>query len=585
MSEVERSKKLIPLEQRAEQFLSRFGKGVVDLRREKSLSYAAFVCDQSPENKSRHTEANRKLNDYLVSENCYKDLREIWTSPGFHQLDRALRRQFSGELVYSSPSQLRELPLLQTIASQKTELTDLYDKGPDRKHVATYTYVDSDGQERYFLDSFLDLVQNRNKLARMRGYDNFYYLKMDEFEIDRNERRKIHDALTDAYAAFADRWNLFQVKEYALSLFDAGVMDKDTLHNLEGKDISEYLEAFSYIDDQDQMKVWGDLVTKSEQDVTLDVIKEHNLFDLRRQELKMMGLSVEDFDDLVDTGNFYKREGKTKQAQYILVDRDTIRIVCNLPLTDAELEREDVRCFNHETGHGMHAKMLDPQLPALLRRHNGIVDEGMANIFQSTMNSNEYMHQVLNMNSKEIKEAEMQIKRINLEKVFSHSQIYLCYSEFEQRMYEDPQQDMEQLYMDVREKIIKKDQKKKSWFLPHYLGLEVSIDKYIFANLWAAQVRAYAQNHFGGLLNPQFGEWIRMHRSTGFLYTMEEGLINMTGEGLNPQYYIDEVDTMISDLEQDLDQRVEEALHGKNKKKEKGIFRNVFNRISSPAAR
>lgn len=270
--------------------------------------------------------------------------------------------------------------------------------------------------------SLKELVQLRNELARSLGYANFHKMKLDMQEIDEAELMRIFDQLDDlTRAPFAE---------------------------LKAAIDQRMCQRFGI--SQGDIRPWhlGDLFFQEAPqlgEIDLDQIyADRDLQALAKDYYASLGMPV---DDILARSDLYEKPGKSPHAFCEDMDRKgDVRVLCNLKPNAYWADT-----IFHELGHGVYDKYLDEQLPYLLRvAAHPMSTEGVAIMFGAMVKNEDFFVRVLGIPQDEAAQMGQAVRNaLRAEKlIFSRwAQVML---RFEQAMYADPDQDLRQLWWDLK---------------------------------------------------------------------------------------------------------------------------------------
>lgn len=327
----------------------------------------------------------------------------------------------------------------------------------------------------------LDLVRLRNRIAKSLGYDNYFMMQLDLQEVDEKWLVKTFDEL-DQHSSEA----FLQV------------MDQ----------INRELKEKFHINGEVPPSAWSDPFCQEDPlgCQNLDsLVQGIDLVERCRSYYQEMGMDV---GAILKRSDLYEREGKCPHAFCIHIDREgDVRTLNNVRPTIKWLET-----VLHELGHAVYDERIDPNLPWLLREPpHMITTEAMALLAGRQAYKKESLRFLVgDKNSKILDEAEKSLKRRQL--IFSRW--VLVMTEFEKELYQNPDQDLNQLWWGLVEKYQKitppKDRKEKfDWACKYHIGLApVYYFSYLLGEMFASSIQVMINDK---LRSPEAGNFLTKH--------------------------------------------------------------------------
>ena len=317
-------------------------------------------------------------------------------------------------------------------------------------------------------DHLRTLAKLRNESARELGYKDYFYMALENNELDPEEVSSIFDELykltenpykqihNQIETVFAERYGIDKKNirpwhyedlfaQNAPSIFE---IDLDRFYA--DKNIPEIAETFY----------------RSAQIPVLDILNRSDLFE---------------------------RKGKNQHAFSFCIDRkQDIRILCNIVSNESWMET-----MLHELGHAVYDKYIDPNLPFLLREPaHSFVTEGVAMFFGSYASNANWMKIALQISDKEKRD----IDKITKENLRMSKLIFARWSmvvfNFEKNFYQNPDQNLNKLWWDLVEKfqLIKRPDNPvgTEWATKiHIATYPVYYQNYQLGELFASQILNY----------------------------------------------------------------------------------------------
>ena len=367
------------------------------------------------------------------------------------------------------------------------------------------------------LEPLMDLVRLRNKAAKHLGYDNFYAMRIDLQDLDMDWLMGTFDQL---YEMTETSFVKAKAEVDAVLRERMGVTEVMPWHYIDA-----YFQECPRVSDFDFNTYFG----------KKDIIPVVQRF------YAGIGLNIE---DVLARSDLFKREGKSEHAFSFDLDRKGDgRILMNITNT---LKNMDT--LLHECGHAVYDKGVERTLPWLLREPTHIfTTEAVAMMFGGMAYSGKWMQSEYGLSDEEAK----MIEGVGFDLVKKQQLIFSRWCQvmlrFEKAMYEDPDQDLNQLWWDLAEKYqhVKKPEGRD---MPdfatkdHIASVPVYYHNYQLGELMATQVMAYIMANVtnGEMFNgkPEVGQYmVEKIFKPGARLEWNELIKQATGEGLNPKFF------------------------------------------------
>jgi peptidyl-dipeptidase A len=369
-----------------------------------------------------------------------------------------------------------------------------------------------------------ELVRLRNETARQVGFDNYYQMALTLQEIDEAELLKLFDELDE--------------------------MTREPFARLKQKIDAARAARFGI--GASELRPWhfGDLFFQEApggQEVDLDELyADADLVKICRTYYASIDLPC---DDILARSDLYEKPGKSPHAFSFDLDRvGDIRVLCNLKPNAYWADT-----LLHELGHGVYDKYIRDDVPFLLHQaSHGLTTEGIALMFGAMAKNGEWLARSLDV---EPAEAE-RIGRAADEALQTEKLIFSRWAQvmvrFERDMYDDPDQDLNKLWWDLKKRY-------QSLNMPqmegradyaakmHILNSPAYYHNYMMGDLFAAQVKHYIARQVLDLDDagrtsfydqPKVGQYLREKIfGPGDLYSWNELTRLATGEPLTARYF------------------------------------------------
>jgi peptidyl-dipeptidase A len=373
-------------------------------------------------------------------------------------------------------------------------------------------------------DDVRNLVKLRNEIARDLGYRNYHEMSLRISDQDPAEISALFDELdsltrTD-YAVLKDEMDSILARQLDIS------RDKLMPWHYQNRFFQEAPKIYS--SDLDKYYSGKDILT---------VVKNY---------YKSIGLNVQ---DIIERSDLYEKPGKYQHAYCTSIDRSgDIRVVANI-----RNNQYWTNTMLHELGHAVYDKYIDPSLVFILREPAHIfTTEAIANFFGNMASNPKWMEQNLGLTPEETGKIAGDARLYaRLEKLVFSRWCQVMYR-FEKSMYENPDQDLNQLWWEMVEQyqLIKKPEGRDNpdWASKiHIATYPCYYHNYMLGDLLAAQLNAYLENNIFGEKeisytgNPALGEYlVEKVFKPGSRYYWNEMIERATGEKLTARYYAEQ---------------------------------------------
>jgi len=471
------------------EFLKEYESKVVDLSRETALSYFNASISGKPEDYQRSSELQLRLSKVFTNKEDFAKLKSFKESNTIN--DSLLKRQL--ELIYNSYSANQfEEKLLEEIIALSTKIEETF---------ATYR-VDvngnklSDNQIDEILDNSTNqteledawkaskqigsvvendvviLVKLRNKAANQMGYKNYHEMSLDLSEQSTAELDSLFDELDDltrdAFSKLKNDIDSFLSEKHKISL--------------------SQLMPWHY---QDKFFQHGPKIYSVELD---SYFENKNIEHITKEYFDGIGLNI---DDLIERSDLYETEGKYQHAYCTDIDkRGDIRVVCNI-----KPNHRWMSTMLHEFGHAAYDKFINPELPWSLREPAHIfTTEAIAMLFGRFASNPVWLRDVIGIEGDEAEKISSAcFNSLRLEQLVFSRWVQVMYR-FEKAMYQNPNQDLNELWWCLVEKYqqLKKPAGRDSadWASKIHIALYPAYyHNYMLGEILASQLNKYIQKN------------------------------------------------------------------------------------------
>lgn len=369
----------------------------------------------------------------------------------------------------------------------------------------------------------LELVKVRNEAAQQLGFRNYYEMQLELSEIKRS----------DLFGLMAD------IKELTEKPFTdmKRQLDEEIAANL--KTHPSELRPWHYADPffQELPSIGGGIDLDS-------VFADKSVEDLAVQTYDSIGMDVR---PILSKSDLYERPGKNQHAFCTDIDREgDVRVLANL-----KPDAYSMNTLLHELGHGVYSRYVDPSLPWLLREEAHISStEGVAMYFERLVRDAHWLNTIAGVPEAEAKRLAQALKEEQARAVLILVRWILVMVEFESRLYEHPDQDLNRLWWNLVRSIQQLNQPENltgyEWATKIHLTIApVYYHNYLIGEVTASHLgahiaRATGTTHVAG--NPAAGQWLRERFfKPGARCPWNRLLEEATGEPLNPRHFVSEV--------------------------------------------
>lgn len=371
----------------------------------------------------------------------------------------------------------------------------------------------------------LKLVNLRNKASRQLGFSNYFEMSLTLNELDISEIDALFDELDKSIRVpFKDL-----KQEIDLILAAKFKIDK--------KDLMPWHYG-------DRFFQQGPQVYKVDFD---KYFKNKDIVEITRKYYDGIGLNI---DDVIKKSDLFEKPGKYQHAYCINIDKQSdIRVVCNV--------KPNYRWMNtmlHEFGHAAYDKFISPKLPWTLKdAAHTFTTEAVAMMFGRFASSPVWLKDNLNISLKEYNEiADSSRKTLRLEQIIFSRWVQVIYR-FEKAMYENPNQNLNELWWNLVEKyqLLQKpvNRDEPDWASKIHIALYPAYyQNYMLGEILASQLFFYIKNKVLNLNdkektsftgNSDVGNYLKnLFFSYGSVYYWNDLIKNATGERLTPKYYL-----------------------------------------------
>ena len=370
----------------------------------------------------------------------------------------------------------------------------------------------------------IEMVRMRNQLAQSLWYKNYHDMSLRLDEQDPEEIYKIFDELDiltrDAF--IKEKWYIDEYLAKKFGIEKASLMPRHYQNRYFQEAPQIYhIDIDTYYKDQD-------------------------IVELSRTYYESLGLPVE---SILKVSDLYERPGKYQHAYCTSDKLWTVRILCNIK---ANTKRMNTQL--HELGHAAYDKFLDyNHTPYLLcEPAHTFTTEAIAMMFGRFASNPQRMQDMLHISEEEKQSiADACFRTLRLEQLVSSRWMQVMYR-FEKGMYENPDQDLNELWRNLVEtyQMIQRPSESAwaDWASKiHIATAPCYYHNYLLGELLASQIyyhivdtvlhsSEYKLQSFYG--NEKIGAYLKDHIfSHGRTHHWNTMITLATGEELTPKYY------------------------------------------------
>lgn len=377
-------------------------------------------------------------------------------------------------------------------------------------------------------DDIKKLVELRNKAAKELGFNNYHEMSLKLSEQEPEEISKLFDELDE--------------------------LTNKTYKELKAE-IDKFLSA-KYKIKEDELMPWhyqNRFFQEAPKIYSVDLDKYYKNADIVKLAAEYFNGIGTPINEIIQKSDLYEKPGKYQHAYCINIDREgDVRVVCNI--------KPNSKWMNttlHEYGHAIYEKYMDiKSLPWTLRQPaHTFTTEAIAMLFGRLSSNPQWMSDMLKLSPEEKEKiSETSIKILRLEQLVFSRWAQVMYR-FEKSMYENPNQDLNQLWWDLVEKyqMVKKPPKRDNpdWATKiHIASYPCYYHNYLLGELLASQLNHYITKnilHSDNINEQSFYNNISVGKylienvfNPGALYKWNDMIKKATGEYLTPKYYAEQ---------------------------------------------
>ncbi|HBF35524.1 TPA: peptidase M3 [Candidatus Sumerlaeota bacterium] len=370
----------------------------------------------------------------------------------------------------------------------------------------------------------VELVKLRNQHARNLGCSNFYQLSLELNEIDQDwlfdllgQLEKQSDPLfremrTELDARLADE-------------FSIAVADLRPWH---------YRNAF-----------FQEMPPDDSVDLT-PTFRDQDLAEITEAYYDSIGL---DISEMVEASDLYEKEGKDQHAFCIGIEIPSdVRVLANVKPGEYWAST-----MLHEFGHAVYYAYVDPELPFFLRNvPHTMTTEAVAMMNERFLSDAGFLEKIAGMDAVRAKEVETARRKYESRKYLVFLRWVLVMTHFERAMYENPDQDLNQLWWKTVERFQWLNGAERhaypDWASKlHLVSAPVYYHSYLLGEMTASQLLAALRTNVdvekeGCIGNTKVGAFfVNSLFRHGATKHWNDQMTETTGEPLNPRFFLSDL--------------------------------------------
>lgn len=325
-------------------------------------------------------------------------------------------------------------------------------------------------------DDLVEFVKMRNEFAKTKGYTNFFEYNLKEtYDVDADYLQKLLD---DVYE------NAYEMNQ-----------------TLQAENKKELADEYGIKEGDLRQYHYGLLLKSNPAKAVNEALKTpEQVVEIAKTTYKNMGYDV---DNMPITLDLFPRKNKNTHGFCFDIDAGKdARILANLTNNTNSI---DTLC--HELGHCVYHIGIDPELPFFDKSSYPAMTEAVAMLMGDLQQKEDILKDIV---SDEVLEKFKANHRKSEAKFINRSMLII---NFEKQMYENPEQDLKQLWHDLRIKYTganEDEELNNEWAtIPHYLSHPAYYQNYFRADLIKAQMYKSMRADLGNITeNPKTAAYI-----------------------------------------------------------------------------
>ena len=528
------------MENRMRSFIASYEKAVIPLYKESALASWEANVTGTDEAWARNEKASVAFINYFTDKKAFAELKELKES-GFvkdsllaRQLDVMYNQFLSGQVDTSLlAEQIRmETEITKKFNSFRADVKGKLLSDNEVENILRNSTSSPELQAAWeghkkigpvVSDDIIKLVKHRNMIAQELGFSNYHQMSLQLSGQDPEEVTRIFDELDSltrgAFAALKGEIDNYYAKRYGIPVADLMPWHYQNRYFQEAPEIYS-VDFDSYYADKDPVKLAADYYAS-------------------------IGLPV---DSVLVRSDLYEKPGKNQHAFSTDIDREgDVRTLDNI--------RPDSYWMNtilHELGHGVYSYYNDRSLPFAIRdAAHTFTTEAVANYFGRLATNPAWMQYMGIITPEEAEKiSDDAFSAFRLQQLVFSRWAQVMYR-FEKAMYENPDQDLNQLWWDIvgKYQMMKEPEGRDmpDWATKIHIALyPCYYHNYLLGELLASQFSEYITGTVVKGNTPEdmkaMGEFFRTKVfMPGMRYEWNDMIEKATGEKLTAKYYASQV--------------------------------------------
>lgn len=441
-----------------------------------------FYINSTPENMETYQNSQDKVYALYRDENLYNEFKSLDESG---VSDKHLAKQLHN-LVRDFDEELNAGELKKQLRDKENEIAAKFNayipvvdgKEVSKADIAKVLETEKDVEIRkknyeaniksgdVIADDLVDLVKMRNEFAKTKGYKNFFEYNLKEaYDVDADYLQKLLD---DVYDNAYDMNQKLQAENKKELAEEYGISEKD-------------LKQYHY----------GLLLKNNPAKAVNEALKtKEQVVDIAKTTYKNMGYDV---DNMPITLDLFPRKNKNTHGFCFDIDAGKdARILANLTNNTNSI---DTLC--HELGHCVYHIGINPEMSFLDKSAYPAMTEAVAMMMGDLQQKENILKDTV---SEEVLTKFKNNHKKSEAKFINRSMLII---NFEKQMYENPEQDLKQLWHDLSVKYTGANEDEplnNAWAtIPHYLSHPAYYQNYFRADLIKAQMYKSMREDLGNI--------------------------------------------------------------------------------------
>jgi len=379
-------------------------------------------------------------------------------------------------------------------------------------------------QGKILAPDIIRMAKDRNEFAVNFGYPDYYTLSIESKDQTPQKIKRMIDEIE-----MNTREPFFEAKQ----VIDKLLVNRFKIGVTELKPWHYNNERTGYLPEKYSAKMDSLFVD-------IDPVKKTAAF------FEGLGLSIQ---DVIANSDLEYRPEKSSLTAMINVDfKNDIRLISGIQNSHNGMYR-----MMHLGGHASHYNSIPDDIPYLLKTPIPVIYEGIARYFENLASDFSWLKNELNFNEENQKEIVVVCQHLQQVDQLFRCRKLLVLSDFEQKIYRNPYQDLDSLWYQLNLKylgISYPDEKNSGvWAANKFAtSLSCSIHNVLLADVFAAQLQHAIETNVlqqtNGIYtnNKAVGQYLKdnLYRY-GNLLPWEKLIEKATGEPLNSMYFVNQM--------------------------------------------